>query len=77
MEKFKNIVLVRANGAGVFVIFQVGADGLTTILASRLCLRFQLRHDSIHVDEDIYDNESGILTHTIGQVSSVVSDNTL
>lgn len=77
MANFIDMVVVRANGEGVPVIFPVGADGLAVVSALRLFLRFNLKHDSIHVDEDIFDAESETLIHTIGQMSSSFGENIL
>jgi len=77
MEQFQNMVIISENGASLPIIFPVGADGFAAVSTLRLCVRFQLRYGSMHVDEDIYDSEFGILTHNVGQVPSLVGDNML
>ena len=72
MAEFLDMVVVRANGEGVPIIFHVGSDGEADVLS----LRFQLKVDSIHVDEDIYDPQSGYLTHTIGQMPISIGNTT-
>jgi len=76
MAEFVDMVVVRANGEGVPVIFHVGADGEADVSALRLNLRFQLKVDSIHVDEDIYDPQSGCLTYTVGQMPISIGNTT-
>lgn len=65
------MVIICADGQGVPISFQVGADGKYTVSALRLHLRFQFLEGSMHVDEDIFDVDSGELLYTIGQESSM------
>jgi len=65
------MVLIHANGRGVPISFQVGVDGKCTISALRLHLRFQFLEGSMHVDEEVFDVDSGELLYTIGQESSL------
>jgi len=60
------VVVVIADGAGVPIIFPVHDDGVAVVLASRLSLRFQLREDSICIDEEVFDPDSGIFIHIVG-----------
>lgn len=53
------MVIIRADGQGVPISFQVGADEKCTVSALRLHLRFQFLEGSMHVDEDIFDVDSG------------------
>jgi hypothetical protein len=59
---------IRANGDGVPISFPVGTDGLASVSAVRLGLRFQLNIASLHIDEEVSDSVSSNVTHTIGQI---------
>jgi hypothetical protein len=57
---------IRADGDGVPISFPLGSDGLASVLAVRLGLRFQLSIASLYIDEEVFDSVSGDVTHTIG-----------
>jgi hypothetical protein len=57
---------ILANNEGVPVSFPLGSDGLVVVSTIRLGLRFQLNIASLHIDEEVYNLESGILSHIIG-----------
>jgi len=76
MAQLNNMVVIRANGEGVPVVFPVGEDGLAIVSELRIGLQFQLMYGSIHLDEEYFDPKSGILSHTISQVPSSTGDNT-
>jgi hypothetical protein len=59
---------IRADGNGVPISFPLGSDGLASVLAVRLGLRFQLNIASLHIDEEVFDSVSGDVSHTIGQI---------
>jgi hypothetical protein len=59
---------IRADGDGVPISFLLGSDGLASVSAVRLGLRFQLNIASLHIDEEVFDSVSGDVTHTIGQI---------
>jgi hypothetical protein len=59
---------IRADGDGVPISFPLGSDGLASILAVCLSLRFQLNIASLHIDEEVFDSVSGDVSHTIGQI---------
>ena len=65
------MVIIRGDGQGVPISFPVGAEGKCTVSALRLHLRFQFLVGSMHVDEEVFDIDSGELLHTIGQESSI------
>ena len=68
MANFSNMVVVTALGEDVPVLFPLDDFGVAEVSAFRLGLRFQLKPQSIHVDEEIFLSESGVLSHTIGQI---------
>lgn len=76
MDEIPDTVVVRENGKCVPILFSVGSNRLVVVSALKLSLRFKLKLDSMHVDEDISDGQSGILTHTIGMLPSSVGVNT-
>ena len=66
------LAVIYLDGVGVPISFTVDSDGVAHVTSLRLSLRFQLSEDFMFIDEDVYDPNSGDLTHTIGQ--SPVSD---
>jgi len=68
MVDFIEMAIVRANGEGVPIMFLVGKDGFAIVFAFQLSLRFQLNEDSLHIDEEVFNDHSRALTYTIGQV---------
>jgi hypothetical protein len=59
---------IRADGDGVPISFPLSSDGLASVSAVRLGLWFQLNIASLHIDEEVFDSESGDITHIIGQI---------
>jgi hypothetical protein len=59
-------VVVRGQCQEIPLTFRVSDDGHCPVTAARLASRFQLLESSLYVDEEVYDMESGLLTHTIG-----------
>ena len=60
-------VVVHGDGQEIPLTFRVSHDGHCCVSAIRLSSRFQLLEGSVYVDEEVYDLESGVVTHTIGQ----------
>ena len=61
--------LIHADGHAVLVSFPPGANGFCWISGLRLSLRFHFREESIHIEEQMFDAVTGILTHTVSQFS--------
>jgi hypothetical protein len=59
---------IRADGDGVPISFPLGSDGLASVSAVCLGLRFQLNIASLYIDEEVFDSVSSDVTHTIGQI---------
>jgi hypothetical protein len=59
---------IRVDGDGVPSSFPLGSDGLASVSAVRLGLRFQLNIASLHIDEEVFDSVFSDGTHTIGQI---------
>ena len=64
------MVIVGVDGGAVPIMFTVEDDGYANVSACRLALRFHMIPDSIFLDQNIYDPDSGVLSHTIGQTST-------
>jgi hypothetical protein len=63
------MALIHANGHGVPVSFPIGDEGFCIVTAFRLSLRFQFQEESMQIDQEVFDDASGELTHTIGHLS--------
>jgi hypothetical protein len=59
---------IRSDGDGVPISFPLGSDGLASVSAVCLGLRFQLNIASLYIEEEVFDSVSGDVTHTIGQI---------
>ena len=51
----------------------LGDDGLAKVAESFLSLRFRFHPDSIHVEEEVFD-DNGDLSHTVLQMSFRIDD---
>src|SRR5579875_2031106 len=60
---------VRADCHSVPVTFPLGTDGFAMVTSTTLGLRFQLREDSLYVEEEIYDDSPDIVSRALGQLS--------
>jgi hypothetical protein len=69
--QFLGSVFLYAHGVGIPLTFRVDDDGYALVSCQRLSLRFQYQEDSISVEEEICDELTGEITHTLGQVSFV------
>jgi hypothetical protein len=58
--------IIQADGEGVPFLVPIGNDGLASISAIHLGLRFQLNIASLHIDEEGFDSIFGDVIHTIG-----------
>ena len=61
------MVIISIQGDTVPILFPVEDDGYADVSACRLALRFHMIPESIYIDQNIYDPESDVLSHTIGQ----------
>ena len=61
------MVIIFVEGDVVPIMFPVEEDGYADVSACRLALRFHMIPESIYIDQNIYDPELGVLSHTIGQ----------
>ena len=59
---------IRADGESVPISFPLGSDGSALVSAIHLGLWFQLNIASLQIDKEVFDQVSGDVTHTIGQI---------
>ena len=74
MADFSNMVVVTADGEDVPMLFPVDDYGVAEVSAFRLGLRFHLKPQSIHVDEEIFLFELGLLSHIIVHIPVTVGE---
>ena len=53
------------------IMFPVEDDGYADVSTCRLALRFHMIPESIYIEQNIYDPKSDVLSHTIGQTSTL------
>ena len=70
MADVSKSVVLRSLCDAMPVSFLCGVDGTATVSSSRLATRFQLQEASIHVDCDVYDVVTNVITYSIAQESS-------
>ena len=61
---------IRSNGMGVPILFPVGEDGLATVTALHISIRFGLQNTSLWVEREVYDPHTSALLHTVPEVPS-------
>jgi hypothetical protein len=71
------LAVLYVHGVRVPLTFRMEENGLAIVTAQRLSLRFGFREDTIIVDEDIFDDVTSELTHTLGRVSQRDENNNL
>ena len=49
--------------------FPLGEDGHAMVTSTTLSLRFQFREDTLYVEEEVFDDVTGELSHSVGQLS--------
>ena len=68
------MAVIRATHDSLPLSLPPGDDGFANITASRLSVRFNLLPESLHLDEEVLDTQTGLVTHTIGQQHSNTSN---
>jgi hypothetical protein len=66
-DTHNRLAVIYSDGKEVPISFPLGNNGLALVTSLRLSLRFHMSEDFIFIDEEVYDAQSGDLTHTIGQ----------
>ena len=64
---------IRALHHSIPLMIPLGDDGLAKVVESFLSLRFRFHPDSIHVEEEVF-NDNGDLSHTVLQMSFRIDD---
>jgi len=62
-----SMALVKAGGNSVPIMFPVGESGYVVVSVFPLSIRFNLSENLVHIDEEVFDVDSGDLNHTPGQ----------
>ena len=55
MPSLSEMTKIRSNGLGVPILFPVGEDGLATVTALHISIRFGLQNTSLWVECEVYD----------------------
>lgn len=63
------MAFVHANGHGIPISFPIADEGFCIVTAFRLSLRFQFEEESMQIDQEIFHDASGELTHIVSQPS--------
>ena len=63
-------VVIHGDNQEIPLTFHIAHDGHCSVSALRLSSRFHLLEGSMYIDEEVCGQESGVVTHTIGQDSS-------
>ena len=66
-DTHNRLVVIYSDGKEVPISFPLGNNGLALIISLRVSLRFHMSEDFMFIDEEVYDTQSGDLTHIIGQ----------
>ena len=65
---------LRSNAKDVPILFPIGARGIAVVSELYLCLRFSLQPDTVWVDREIFDPDTGLFVRSFHE-SSKVTDN--
>ena len=68
---------IRSNGLGVPILFPVGEDGLATVTALHISIKFGLQDTSLWVEREVYDPHTSALLHTVPEVSKHSDDGSI
>ena len=66
-------VLVRGDGNPIPLSFPLGPDGRAEVRSSRLASRFRFKEESLHVELDVLESGTSVVSHSIAQ-NPVVKD---
>ena len=77
MPSLSKMAEIRSNGLGVPILFPVGEDGLATVSALHISIRFGLQDTSLWVECEDYDPHTSALSHTMPEVSKHSEDGTI
>ena len=77
LPSLSKLVEIRSNGLGVPILFPVGKDGLATIKALHISIRFCLQETSIWIEREVYDPLTLVLSYTIPKPSKHSNDGSI
>ena len=77
MPSLSEMAEIRSNGLGVPILFPVGENGLVTIIALHISIRFGLQDTSLWVECEVYDPHTSALSHTVPEASKHSEDGTI
>ena len=58
-----DMAILRAVGNQVPVMFCMEESGTATVTRLRLSLRFQFQEESINIEEEVFDNDTGEVSY--------------
>ena len=68
---------IGSNGLGVPILFPVGEDGLATVTALHISIRFGLQDTSLWVEHEVYDPHTFAVLHIVPEVSKPSDDGSI
>ena len=77
MPSLYEMAKICSDGLGVPILFSVGEDGLATVTALHISIRFGLQDTSFWVECEVYDLHTSVLSHTVPKVSKHSEDGTI
>ena len=77
MPSLSEMAEIRSNGLGVPILFLVGEDGLATVTALHISIRFGLQDTSLWVEREVYDPHTSTLSYTVPEVSKHFEDGSI
>ena len=77
MPSLSEMAEIRSNGLGVPILFPLGEDGLDTVTALHISIRFGLQDTSLWVEHEVYDPHISALSHIVPEVSKHSEDGTI
>ena len=77
MPSLSEMAEIRSNGLGVPILFPVGEDGLATVTALHISIKFGLQNTSLSVEREVYDPHTSAVLHTVPEVSKHSDDGSI
>ena len=69
MPSLSEMAEIHSNGLGVSILFPICEDGLATVIALHISIRFGLQVTSLWVECEFYDPHTSALSYTMPEVS--------
>ena len=76
LPSLSKMAKIRSNNLGVSILFPVGENGMATITALYISIRFGLQDISVWVEYEVYDPITLALLHTMSEASKHSNDGT-